>query len=75
MRWWIYYLHILLILHLGEEADIIVLNLVRNITEGGGYGGIGFLKVGTYVHCTRHLTYGLSLSIAQTSRFRERNTA
>jgi hypothetical protein len=33
---------------LGEEADIIVLCLVRNVTEGGGRGGIGFLKVSIY---------------------------
>jgi hypothetical protein len=63
----------LLILHPGEEADIIVLSLVRNITEGGGRGGIGFLKVSIYVHHTRTLIYNVSLSIAQTSRSPERN--
>lgn len=45
--WQLEYLYIPLILPLGEEADIIVLSLVRNITEGGGRGGIGFLKVST----------------------------
>jgi len=71
----IQYLHIPLILPLGEEADIIVLSLVRNITEGGSRGGIGFLKVSIYVHCNYRLTYYFSPSIARTSRFRERNTA
>lgn len=68
-------LHALLIQPVGEEADIIILSLVRNVTEGGGRGGIGFLKVSTYSHCSRRLTYAFSLSIAQTSRFRERNMA
>lgn len=29
----------------GEEADIVVLSLVRNVKEDGEEGGIGFLKV------------------------------
>ena len=40
----------------GEEADIIVLSLVRNNTEGGGRGSIGFLKVNTRAICSRYLT-------------------
>ena len=60
---------------LGEEADIIVLSLVRNITEGGGRGGIGFVKVSKYVHFTHYLTYDFSLLIAQTLLSRERNMA
>lgn len=45
VRWHSHFRIYPLILSSGEEADIIVLNLVRNITEGGGRGGIGFLKV------------------------------
>jgi len=59
----------------GEEADIIILSLVRNNTEGGGQGGIGFLKVSIFVHCTHCMAHDFSPSIAQTSRSRERNTA
>jgi len=59
----------------GEEADIIVLSLVRNIIEGGCQGGIGFLKVSIFFHCTHRLAHDFSPSIAQTSRSRERNTA
>ena len=64
-----------LILPSGEEADIIILSLVRNIIEGGGQGGIGFLKVSIFFHCTHCLAHDLSPSIAQTSHSRERNTA
>jgi len=59
----------------GEEADIIILSLLRNITEGGGQGGIGSLKVGIFVNCTHYLAHDFSPSIAQTSRSRERSTA
>jgi len=59
----------------GEEADIIVLSLVWNITEGGGQGGIGFLKVSIFIYCTHCLAHDLSPSIAQTSRSHERSTA
>ena len=64
-----------LILPPGEEADIIILSLVRNITEDGGRGGIGLLKVSKCVHCIRYLTYDFSLLITQTLLSRERNMA